>query len=355
MHLQVDSRANRWLVLSVMLFAAVLISFWALLTHSSVSAQSCWRDTTCTGATRPAFPGPWERYNYSPNSRTVRPARIFNSDTSFLANWPGSSQLRGNGSQLIFDFGKEVGGIVTVTYSATGSGSLGMAFTEARNWTGEWSDSSNGSFNPDGALYANITTTTKSNYTMPDAKMRGGFRYLTLFAVANYNSDIDVDILDIALEISFQPAWPNLQAYGGYFYSDDDLINRIWWAGAYSLQLNAIPPTSGRAFPILGSGWMNDDNLNLGTSGSTINVDGAKRDRTLWAGDLAIAIPSILLSTGGDGVENSLQVLYNDQVNCESYAEPSLTLTCYRRIPENFHSLVLQSISTDLILTTWRL
>ena len=316
-HLKDCFFADRWLVLTIMFFAALLVTLAATLSQNSVQAASCWRDTTCTGPTQPAFPGQWERYNYSPSSRTVRPARILGPDTSYLANYPGSAQLKGNGSQLIFDFGKEVGGIVTVTYSATGSGSLGLAFTEAKNWTGEWSDSSNGSFNPDGALYANVNTTEESNYTMPDAKMRGGFRYLTLFAVAsNQNNTVDINLLNVTLEISFQPAWPNLQAYGGYFYSNDDLINRIWWAGAYTLQTNAIPPSSGRAFPILGYGWMNDENLNLGTSGSTIYVDGSKRDRTVWAGDLAIAVPSILISTGDDdGVKNGLQVLYNDQVS----------------------------------------
>ena len=312
-----SSRADRWLVLIIMFFAALLITLAAAFSQNSVQAASCWRDTICTGPTQPAFPGQWESYNYSPSSRTVRPARILRPDNSYLASYPSSAALKGNGSQLIFDFGKEVGGIVTVAYSATGSGSLGLAFTEAKNWTGEWSDSSNGSFNPDGALYANVTTTTESNYTMPDAKMRGGFRYLTVFAVANnQNNSIDINLLDITLEISFQPAWPNLQAYGGYFYSNDELINRIWWAGAYTLQTNAIPPSSGRAFPILGSGWANDENLNLGTNGSTIYVDGSKRDRTVWAGDLAIAVPSILISTGdGDGVKNGFHVMYNDQVS----------------------------------------
>jgi hypothetical protein len=308
-----------------MFFAAVLVTFGAICTQSSVSALSCWRDTACTGPAQPAFPGQWERYNYSPTSRSIRPARILRPDTTFLADYPGSAQLRGNGSQLIFDFEKEVGGIVTVTYSAIGSGSLGLAFTEAKNWTGEWSDSSNGSFNPDGALYTTVTTTQESNYTMPDAKMRGGFRYLTLFSVANNNSTININLLDITLEISFQPAWSNLQAYGGYFYSSDDLINRIWWAGAYTLQTNAIPPNSGRAFPILGYGWINDENLNLGTTGSTIYVDGSKRDRTVWAGDLAIAVPSILVSTGDDdGVKNGLQVLYNDQVSSGSHNHDQL-------------------------------
>ena len=130
---------------------------------------------------------------------------------------------------------------------------------EAQNWTGECSGSSNGSCNPDGALYGNITTTAKANYTMPNDKMRGGFRYLTLFSVTNttragYNGTFEINLLEIQVEVSFQPAWSNLRAYGGYFYSNDDLLNEIWYAGTYTLQTNAIPPSSGRAFPIFGSG-----------------------------------------------------------------------------------------------------
>ncbi|KAG0645465.1 hypothetical protein D0Z07_8685 [Hyphodiscus hymeniophilus] len=310
-----------------MFLITTLIALSVVLTRSCAAAQSCWRNTVCTGATQPAFPGHWESYNYSPTSRTVQPTRILKHDKSFLANYPGIAQLNGNGSQLIFDFGKEVGGIITVSYSASGSGTLGLAFTEAKNWTGQASDSSSGTFRTDGALSATITTTNKSSYTMPDNKMRGGFRYLTLFALANKN--IDIQILNITLELSFQPAWSNLQAYGGYFYSNDDLLNKVWWSGAYTLQTNAIPPTSGRHVPILGSGWLNDMNLNLGTSGSTIYVDGAKRDRTVWSGDLAIAVPSILQSTGDSvGVKNALLVLYNDQATTGElpFAGPAMNI-----------------------------
>ena len=50
-------------------------------------------------------------------------------------------------------------------------------------------------------------------------------------------------------------------------------------------------------------------------------VDGSKRDRTVWPGDLAIAVPSILVSTGDwDGLRNTLAVLWNDQVSYNSFA-----------------------------------
>jgi hypothetical protein len=310
---KIHFNAHRWLVFTIMFFAALLVTCGVLLGRNTVNAQTCWRDTTCTGPTAAAFPGTWDQYNFSPTSRTVTPVKILNSDTSFLSNYPGTAQLSGNGSQLVFDFGQEVGGILTITYGAAGTGTLGAAFTEAKNFTGENSDSSNGNFHTDGALYASFTTSPELNYTMPVDRLRGGFRYLTLF-IANGSSTTEVSIQDITVEIAYAPTWSNLRAYQGYFYSSDDLLNRIWYSGAFTLQTNNIPPSTGRE--LLGSGWENNQNLDLGTSGESIYVDGSKRDRTVWAGDLAIAVPSILVGTGdAEGVKNTIQVLYNDQVS----------------------------------------
>jgi hypothetical protein len=68
---------------------------------------------------------------YSPTSRIASPARILNADNSFQSKYPEGSSLSANGSILIYDFGQEVGGLVTLNYSAVGSGTLGLAFTEA--------------------------------------------------------------------------------------------------------------------------------------------------------------------------------------------------------------------------------
>jgi hypothetical protein len=310
--------ANRWIAITIMLFLAFIVTLAAILSNASVAvAAGCWRDTTCTGPSSAAFPGDWDKYNYSPSSRTVAPAQILSSSNSLISNYPGAASLRGNGSLLVFDFGMEVAGIVTITYAARGSGQIGLAFTEAKNWTGEVSDSSNGSLNfvGEGALFGNVTTTREANYTMPIDKIRGGFRYLSVFAVANNAAgNITIDIQDVSLEIGYQPAWSNLRAYQGYFSCSDEELNKIWYSGAYTLQTNAIPPATGRV--LLGTGWENNLDLNLGTTDPTIYVDGSKRDRTVWAGDLTIALPSILISTGDiDGARNTIQVLYNDQVS----------------------------------------
>lgn len=245
---------------------------------------------------------------YSPESRTVSPVRILESDHSVRSAYPGPARLN-NGSILVFDFGKEVGGIVTVTYTASGEGSLGLAFSESRNFTGPVSDESNGGGGPDGALYASINS-TRGSYTLPLEKLRGGFRYLSLFAQSDTSINVDIDAIE--LEISFQPAWSNLRAYAGYFDSSDQLLNRIWYACAYTVQTNTVPPNTGRVWGPPPTGWLN--NAVLGTGDSVI-VDGAKRDRAVWSGDLGISIPSVLVSTGDlDSVKNALNVQYTNQV-----------------------------------------
>lgn len=275
-------------------------------------AQSCWKDTTCTGPQDTAFPGVWQSNIYAPSSRTVSPQSILSLKTGkTVSRYPGKAQLSGNGSALVFDFGIEVGGLVTIQYEATGPGAIGLAFTEAKNWIGEWSDSSNGEFKgPDGAVYANFTSAGPGNYTMPDNRLRGGFRYMTAFLITDSKSS--VTIKDVTLEIGFQPTWSNLRAYQGYFHSNDQLLNRIWYSGAYTLQTNAVPVNTGRQVPFLITGWANNGTLG---PGDTIIVDGAKRDRAVWPGDMGVAVPSTFVSIGDlDSVKNALQTMYNNQV-----------------------------------------
>lgn len=292
---------------------------------SHALASQCWQNSTCTGPAGPSFPGMWESNMFSPTSRTVSPVRILDANDRYLSSYPGPANLNGNGSLLVFDFGQEVGGIVTVEYAASGEGSLGLAFTEAKNFTGYMSDESNGGSGPDGALYANISFPSFTNaiYSMPLDKLRGGFRYLSLFALSN-NTKINVEINKIELEISFQPTWQNLRAYGGYFDSSDQLLNRIWYASAYTVQLSTVPSITGRVWPPPAEGWNN--NAVLGSAEEVI-VDGAKRDRAVWSGDLGISIPSVLISTGDlDAAQSALNVQYINQVCIMSVSASLITL-----------------------------
>ena len=170
---------------------------------------------------------------------------------------------------------------------------------------GTTSDASNGGGGADGASYA--PATPGSSWTMPAASLRGGFRYLTLFADSAGTIDVD----RVSLAISFAPDMANLRDYANYFRSSDPLLNRIWYAGAYTVQTNTIAPTTGRVWGPPATGWDNSGTVGVG---SAVLVDGAKRDRTVWPGDLGVSVPTEYASLGDlTPTRNALTTLYDHQ------------------------------------------
>src|SRR4051794_250698 len=142
----------------------------------------------------------------------------------------------------------------------------------------------------------------------PQSALRGGFRYLT---VVNRSAGT-LQISGVSVEITFTPQLSDLRAYKNYFYSNDRLVNRVWYGGAYTVQTNIIANDQGRVWgpPALGG----NNNALVGELGSTVLVDGAKRDRTVWPGDLGISVPTDYASLGDMvTIKNSLQTLYNHQ------------------------------------------
>lgn len=123
------------------------------------------------------------------------------------------------------------------------------------------------------------------------------------------------------------PSQPNGRAYTGYFDSSSSMLNRVWYAGAYTLQLSTIDPKEGGSiiqFNRLFDGntapvgaWYSNYTIAKGT---TVTTDGAKRDRMVWPGDMTIAVPGIAVSTYDMlAVRNALDVIYDHQ-----YADGSM-------------------------------
>lgn len=135
---------------------------------------------------------------------------------------------------------------------------------------------------------------------------------MTIFLDAAASTTIDIS--KISLEISFQPTWSNLRAYQGYFFSSEELLNRIWYSGAYTLQTNSVPRNTGRQqVQASRAGWFNDATIG---PGETVLLDGAKRDRWVWIGDMGTAVPSAFVSTGElESTKNALLAIYGSQVS----------------------------------------
>lgn len=235
--------------------------------------------------------------------------------------------LAGVNSTLVLDFGYITAGLLSFNYTAHSPGQkLGIAFSESLYYATRSSDSSielNGE--KDGAINLDLTDT---HWTAPARYLRGGFRYVTLFMRTAGAVELS------GLENYFTAA-PNLQEdalrdYSGYFYSDDDLLNRVWYAAAYTNQLSTISAGSSRN-TTANQHWNNSEIIQPLEPSDYLLVDGAKRDRTEWPGDFATAISPIFIANNNDnmrGLKNALRALYAevDEGGMLPYAGSPLSL-----------------------------
>jgi hypothetical protein len=271
-------------------------------------------------------------FNFAPSSRLVRPVAVYATTGTvrgakgLLAHPPGSvASLKGEGASVTYDFGKEVGGFVGLSFTeGTSAGQqIGLTYAELSTYVSTTnSDGSNGGSNNEPAVVykaprnGQLTTrtatpvagTSDAALADPRSQLRGGFRYLTI--VNQTGGTVALD--DVTVEITFAPSMPDLRHYPNYFHCSDDVLNKVWYGGAYTVQTNIIANDEGRVWPAPSVGWNN--HAKIGESGSTVLVDGAKRDRTVWPGDLGISVLTDFVALNDmDTVRNSLQTLYNHQ------------------------------------------
>ena len=290
------------------------------------------RARVANATTTAAAASPWSAYVLAPSSRIVAPVavRATTGTTQNANNLLGgdTAMMSGRGSSITLDFGKEVGGLVSVTFPEAGSASesVGLAFTESSDYIGPVSDGSNTGLNvgaqssTDGAIYASVNSASGVTYAAPAASLRGGFRYLTLFM----NSNGWVHLSNVRLNFTAAPTMADPSAYPNWFYSSDDLLNRIWYAGAYTTQLSTIAPNQGRQ--LISTGW---DNTAVVSGGTTVLTDAAKRDRAVWPGDLGVSTATAFVSTADTlSSRNALQQMYDMQKSSGElpYAGPPFNL-----------------------------
>jgi hypothetical protein len=281
------------------------------------------------------------RYNLSPSSRTLKPVAVVETEgrvtspNAVLSG--GGTVLHGQGSYLVFDLGKEVGGIVSLQFGNASDArqSLAMAFSESSLYTGLVSDQSTGGNGADGFLPVNVTP--HGEYVMPAAKLRGGFRYLTV----GLTTGGWVELTGVTLQFTAAPALSDLRAYQGSFESSSGALNRIWYAGAYTVQLDTIDPSQGRVWPPPASGWLDNG---VSGSGSTILTDGAKRDRMVWPGDLGISATTAYVSTGDTlSIKNDLDTLFSQQDSAGGlpYVGPAAS---FGTVSDTYHLWTLDAV-----------
>jgi Bacterial alpha-L-rhamnosidase C-terminal domain len=92
--------------------------------------------------------------------------------------------------------------------------------------------------------------------------------------------------------------------YHGWFESSDDALNRVWYAGTYTLQLDMVPP-----------GTQNDNP-------QPAVIDGAKRDRLQWSGDAVVEGPAIWDHLGANGSDYVKATLLDFAANATPSGAP---------------------------------
>lgn len=276
-----------------------------------------------------------DQYKLSPSSRTIYPQSISNTSgnvTYSKNNAPQKTSFRltGPSALVTFDFGQIVAGIPTINIeksvcdglNSTSLGlpsftcgtpcyGLGIGFSESSIYAGAASDNAIFFTHTDGTLYVPMV---EGSYTLPSKWSRGSFRYLTLSLSPNATSTTSVTLQLDHVYFDAAPNQSDLRKYSGWFQSSDDLLNRIWYAGAYTLQLCNVAANSSiqHSYLLEDIGWSSDAQASGLSSTDTFLSDGAKRDRNPWSGDLDVSMKSALVSMNSDNllsVKNSLKAM----------------------------------------------
>lgn len=225
-----------------------------------------------------AQPG-WRRYDEAPPSAHIHPlaiAAVRGAVTDPLALTTTVTtdattltyRIGGPVPSLLLDFGQEVGGYPTFDVAKTSGAAIKATFSETLRNLGVDSATSVDLFQAGDIARADVFPILRTGH-IQETLVQGGERYEEI-ALTTPGT---VTLRDVGID--FTPLRETPARMRGHFLSSDPLLNRIWYAGAYTLNLNQLTPGTRVA-----DGTVNQRRLLL---------DGAKRDRAVWSGDHMIS------------------------------------------------------------------
>jgi hypothetical protein len=231
---------------------------------------------------------------------------------------------------------------------------VSLAFAESPSFIRSISDDTGAVPTQDYDRALNISLASPSTfYTTPSESFRGGFRFLTI------NTLEDVTVSNVTCSVEFAPG-SDLRDYSGYFHTpDDSLLMRAWYAGAYTIQTNIAPQDTGRYLPQVKPGWAY--NATLGVA-APILLDGAKRDRAVWPGDMGLSGITAFLAFGEYGLTsfgNAIETLFyyqNATTGRFPFAGPDTASFRSGSMSDAYHAWSLISVYEYAIYTsneTW--
>jgi alpha-L-rhamnosidase len=195
----------------------------------------------------------------------------------------------GTAPTLVLDLGIDTGGTIEVGLRDGTGAPVHLAYSEARRYLTPLGDNVEGSLGtndvPDGRfdVFAGVPGTWSS------PAVRGGERWVTLTLDAPGRVTIDY----VRVQVGHLRTAP--RDYTGHFLSNDDVVNRAWYASAYT----AEAATEAK---------------------SMIMMDGAKRDRMAFVGDLTVgALTAIDSVRSGPLVARNTMRVFSCQQDTDGY------------------------------------
>jgi hypothetical protein len=222
----------------------------------------------------------WRRYVSAPRTREVAPVQV--------VGVRGVTTLRyrkgGPKPAVVLDFGREVGGfpVFGVQHHTRGA-VLRSVYSETLRALG-----------PDGDYAGQERPTRVQDLRLRAAgplrsrHLEGGLRYMRLTLAEPGAAE-----LSSAGVVFTSPLLA--RTLRGRFESSDELLNRIWYAGVYTVSLNQVVP------------GLRQEPGQLAER--PVLIDGAKRDRKIWSGDLITAGPTVYYALDPRYVRWSLKLL----------------------------------------------
>jgi alpha-L-rhamnosidase len=227
----------------------VLMAWLAALTATASIATGCTAASVATRPPRaPQWPAHanWQRYVVAPANRDVRPTRI----VSFSGSVIGAKALTGpaqgdavtlkmtkGGSRptVVVDYGEDIAGVpYFVVRSESESPVLSSSYSEGLQYMGP--DGDNGPSQSDAGDTSrsdNLKVTASGRLTT--GLIQGGERYERI----TLTSPGAVTLSSVG--IRFTAVRATASDYRGWFDSSSAQLNRIWYDGAYTTQLDELP------------------------------------------------------------------------------------------------------------------
>lgn len=182
----------------------------------------------------------YDEYILAPKSRTIHPVAVYQDKvngtivgaSSLASDSPGSAIFQGV-SAVTYDFGINIGGLVSLTIGnkTDTNQSIAITYSESSQWISGVACDATQDSGMDEALWFYPQGT--GVVSVDRQHERGGFRYLSLV----HNTTGNIEITEVTVEFTPSPTTEDLRNYTGFFHSDDELLNRIWYAGAYTIQV----------------------------------------------------------------------------------------------------------------------